>query len=417
MHLSKKTFTCFTIYILFTLIVNLQSREANTQFSVIDQNADKAPEYLKKSLPDLVNYLVRPAKNNIQKVRAIFRWISQNISYDMNAFFDQRLIEEKPEKVIKQGKAVCGGYSRLFKHMCDIAGIKNEIVTGWSKGYGEQLSGRPNHAWNAVKIKLRWYLLDVTWGSGYINSQGKYIKYFQDHYFLTDPKQMIYDHFPEDEYWQQLSKPLSRKQFKDLIFLRPAFFKTGLSLVDYKESTIEVTDTLIVSISAPLNTYISAQLIHKDQTLNDNYVFIQRLDDKYSIYVHFPEKNNYILRIFSKEGQLEKKYNWACDYNIHVLNRINDYPFTKQYATFFDLNCYIYQPLDFYLNSDKNQRFKIRVKNATEVALLMNNKVYPFKKAMDIYTLNMPLQPGPVHIIARTDMTNHYQFLLDYKVE
>ena len=86
--------------------------EASTNFYAIDRHADDAPEKLKNSAPALVDYLVRPAKNEQERVRAIFRWITQNIDYDADAFINQRIIADEPLHVLNRGKAVCGGYKK-----------------------------------------------------------------------------------------------------------------------------------------------------------------------------------------------------------------------------------------------------------------------------------------------------------------
>ncbi len=190
---------------------------AQYDFSEIDRHADNTPSRLKRSIPALVNYLAGPAKSDLEKVRAIFRWITQNINYDIEAYLDHRLIVDDPQRVIARSMAVCGGYSQLFNSMCSEAGIQSKLIAGWSKGYGERLTGRPNHAWNAVKINFRWYLLDATWGAGHINSEQRFIREFNNHYFLTDPEQLIYDHLPEDNSWQLIKNPISRKQFDNLV--------------------------------------------------------------------------------------------------------------------------------------------------------------------------------------------------------
>lgn len=408
----------FIIYSFLILVPALSSQQIKEDFTLIDKHADKAPAYLKRSIPALVNYLIKPAEDETQKVRAIFRWISQNITYDVDAYFDQRLIVEEPEKVIRRGRAVCGGYAQLFKRMCKEAGIQSEIIAGWSKGYIEQLSPKPNHAWNAVKINQQWHLLDVTWGSGYINDQQTYSKAFQGHYFLTEPNLLIYDHLPEDEKWQQLDQPISRKQFEDLILLRPDFFATGLSLVSHQESTINVTEELVIKIAAPITTYLNAELIKNNKVLPDNFVFSQRLNNAYLINVHFPDEGKYILRVYSKSGKEQKLYNWACDYNINVKQNVNSSPFVKQFSSFYDLNGYLYYPLDLYLNAGSNQAFKIEVNNALEVSLLVNeNRIIPFKKENNIYRTNITPESGPLRIMAKTDTTNTYQFLLEYQVK
>jgi Transglutaminase-like superfamily len=404
------------IVILF-LTTTLLSQNITNAFYAIDQHADKAPESLKKSIPLLVRYLVLPAKNDTEKVRAIFRWISQNVDYDAKAFFEGRQITDEPLQVIKRGKAVCSGYARLLQNMCREAGIECVIIPGWSKGYGQQLSESPNHAWNAVKINGTWYLLDVTWGSGYINEQRTFTKSFQEHYFFTDPELMIYDHLPEDNKWQRLASPVSRADFEQLILLRPDFFKTGLGLLSHKDAQIYVKDELMVKLTAPVNTFVNAELIHQDSVLADHFVFSQRMENEYHINVHFPDEGDYTLRIYSKEGNDQKIYQWACDYYIHVLKNKNSHPFSKQFSSFYDLESYLYYPLDLILSSKTNQSFKIQVKGALQVSMLFGeDKVIPLSKTGDIYSLNVIPASGPLRIMAKTDTTNQYQFLLEYQV-
>ena len=53
-----------------------------------------------------------------------------------------------------------------------------------------------SHAWNAVFVFGHWRLIDCTWGAG-VDAQG--YKEIEEHFFLTDPDEMIFTHFPHDE--------------------------------------------------------------------------------------------------------------------------------------------------------------------------------------------------------------------------
>lgn len=53
-----------------------------------------------------------------------------------------------------QKKALCEGYAKAFSYLCNLAGIENVIVTGYT--------GVP-HMWNMVKLNGNWYHVDVTW--------------------------------------------------------------------------------------------------------------------------------------------------------------------------------------------------------------------------------------------------------------
>ena len=56
-----------------------------------------------------------------------------------------------------------------------------------------------SHAWNAVFINGSWRLLDCTWGAGSYDLDGNFIREINEHFFLTDPDELIYSHFPYDE--------------------------------------------------------------------------------------------------------------------------------------------------------------------------------------------------------------------------
>ncbi|GBL99116.1 hypothetical protein AVEN_64112-1 [Araneus ventricosus] len=83
-------------------------------FEEIDKHATEAPESTKSSLRNLVNYLCAAAENDLFKVRAFFRWISNNITYDWK-YMDVKL---GADQVLVQGEGVCKDYCKLFGEMC-----------------------------------------------------------------------------------------------------------------------------------------------------------------------------------------------------------------------------------------------------------------------------------------------------------
>jgi len=95
----------------------------------------------------------------------------------------------------------------LFRY----AGLHCVSITGWAKGAtyqpGDIVTSEPaNHSWNAVYVDDSWFLLDCHWATRHDNSVD--IKYdYDDFYFLTDPTEMIFSHFPEDAAWQLLQSP------------------------------------------------------------------------------------------------------------------------------------------------------------------------------------------------------------------
>jgi len=55
--------------------------------------------------------------------------------------------------------------------------LKCQFILGYAKGFGYE-KGRgfkePDHAWLAVSIEEIWYLIDPTWGAGYINNNKEF---------------------------------------------------------------------------------------------------------------------------------------------------------------------------------------------------------------------------------------------------
>ncbi|MDD4093725.1 MAG: transglutaminase domain-containing protein, partial [Methanothrix sp.] len=221
----------------------------------IDAHALAAPASAEGSVKSLATYLIEPAANDREKARAIFRWICENIDYNVDVFFSGKAGSTNSTDVLKSRKSVCYGYSDLFLALAKEAGLEARRIKGYGKGYGYQpgtnFTGPSNHAWNAVRINGSWYLVDSTWGAGYVSGDGKYVRHFDDHFFMTPPSQFVFNHFPEEEQWQLLDEPLSKPEFEGLVYLEPDFFGLGLMLGEEKNGTIQAGGDVNVSIYAP----------------------------------------------------------------------------------------------------------------------------------------------------------------------
>ncbi len=95
-------------------------------------------------------------KSEIYKVKAIYKWITENVVYDYDA------LESGPDNpshkyagtvhsALFTHKAVCQGYATLLKTMLNEAGVDCLYITGGT------------HGWNMIRIDGIWYLADSTW--------------------------------------------------------------------------------------------------------------------------------------------------------------------------------------------------------------------------------------------------------------
>ena len=112
---------------------------------------EKEAEEIKTFLETTV---IKDEKDDYQKAKKIYEWITKNIKY---ATSQDQNIGLRPYDVFKYKVAVCGGYSNLYKAMLNLAGIPAILVTG------DTTAGA--HAWNLVYADGKWFFSDSTWGS------------------------------------------------------------------------------------------------------------------------------------------------------------------------------------------------------------------------------------------------------------
>ena len=187
-----------------------------TDYEAIDRAASLI-NYPGTSASQLAEVLSAYAKTDSEKARIIFAWITRNIAYDVPTFLSGQYKDVDPETVLKERKTVCSGYANLYQSLAKAMGLDAVVIDGYAKGYGYTFGKelKVNHAWNGVKINGAWYLLDATWGSGYVNGN-TFTPSLNPHYFATSPQKFIVNHLPESEHWQLLSNPMTQEQYGSL---------------------------------------------------------------------------------------------------------------------------------------------------------------------------------------------------------
>jgi len=374
----------------------------NYSYEEIDRHALNAPSSAEATVESLAAYLIEPAKNDREKARAIFRWITENIDYNVEVFFKGGTGATYSGDVLKSRKSVCYGYSDLFLSLAREAGLEAVRISGYGKGYGympgKNFSGPANHAWNAVKINGSWYLMDSTWGAGYVSGDGKYVRRFDDHFFMTPPNQFIFDHFPEDAQWQLLDKPVSKQEFESLVFLEAEFFNLGLKL-GQRNGTIGADKQINVSIYAPADVLMMAKLEYADgAAARDGYSFCQREGERYDIYAQFPRPGSYILKAYAKQKDDPGKYNSVLEYRINAASG-GGAGFPMAFDKFSETGAYLYGPLEGKLVAGSSYSFRIRVPGAQEVAVVCGDEwTHLAMRGGDLFEGNATAKKGDVGV-------------------
>ena len=144
----------------------------------------------------------------------------------------------------------------LFKTLAGHAGFEAEYVTGKVRDELGMFDG-DSHAWNAVRIEDRWFLLDATWNSSH---GGREPRPPSTDYLFTPPAVFGMDHFPRETEWQLRDEPLTRGEFIRQPILSPRFYTQHLTLVDPRRSHLDVQGSVQVQLTNPERRWMTASV-------------------------------------------------------------------------------------------------------------------------------------------------------------
>jgi hypothetical protein len=193
--------------------------------------AEKVFTTPKTALPGVVASLTKGIGDQFMKAKVLHDWICDNIAYDADMYFSGVITAQDYESVLKKKKAVCSGYTNLMNEMCRLAGVESIGINGYSKGFGYTAKIGPptDHAWNAVHIGGKWYLVDVTWDAGVMDRR-TFIKRYSTEWLFLDSRPFLYSHLPEEKAYQFYAPVLSADQFMREAYISGKFFQYGLAL-------------------------------------------------------------------------------------------------------------------------------------------------------------------------------------------
>ena len=113
--------------------------------------ADKRKAAFNKKVNTAVSLLKKKCsgKGAAKRAKIILDYIAAHCSYAFSAY------DQTAYGVFMKKKAVCAGYARSYKLLCDRLGVTCICVEGQINGEG--------HMVNFVKIGKKWYYVDPTW--------------------------------------------------------------------------------------------------------------------------------------------------------------------------------------------------------------------------------------------------------------
>lgn len=158
----------------------------------------------------LARHLADGFPANVDKARAIFRWIAEHIAYDPERAkapeptvrvgedgIAHPIGDQLPQEVLERRRGVCAGFAGLMKTMADAVRVPCKLIGGYGK---EQISAvdslEPTHAWNTLLVDGVWVPMDCTWAAGKVDAKGQFQRKFDPFWWLTPPERFVHTHFP-----------------------------------------------------------------------------------------------------------------------------------------------------------------------------------------------------------------------------
>ncbi|CAG0888528.1 unnamed protein product [Darwinula stevensoni] len=297
-------------------------------FHDIDQQAIAVAQEDQKTFTDLLRRLIGNCSSDVEKARAIFRWITVKNLNTME--FDDTAQTDTPMGLLRGIKHGTESYHVLFKRLCSYAGLHCVVIKGYSKSAGYQPGvrfedNRFRNSWNAVYVAGAWRFVQCNWGARHLvnakevpksGHRGKSdsLRYeYDDHYFLTDPKEFIYEFFPLQPEWQLLKRSITLQEFEELPFVRSLFFRYGLYFPEENTKAVMRTDsTGATTIRIGMPAHLQSSLIfhynlkfYENETDTYDGVSLKRfvmqsvVGNVVAFRVHAPSSGALLLDIFA----------------------------------------------------------------------------------------------------------------------
>ncbi len=306
--------------LIFTLVsFNLSAQTNGRDFTAVDAYVKSLGSLDSMTMGTINNVVSNKFTDKIDKARAIYYWIANNITYDIKSARNNSMTRNTPTEVLLSRKAVGIGFASLFQDMCSSADIRCLTVDGFVKHSTDQINEKGveiNHSWAVVQLGQSpetWFYVDPAWGSGYADAEMKtFTKSYTDAYFFTDKATFNLQHYPDNEAWKLGPAPKNKKDFFQLPIIRVAALEFDLKKYAPNEGNLKVKPGKAVNFSYTLTGNkeitkvelgIGEKKKYKVKEMNFSFS-----GGKLSFTYKFEEENSYPVTVFINGKELMTYY-------------------------------------------------------------------------------------------------------------
>lgn len=378
---------------------------------------DSSAENLRRSNPEsyvrrVAQEINKYAKNDFEKAKMAHDIVAITVAYDWAAFRSKNYPSQKGLDVLRRGTAVCDGYSQAYKAVCDAINLPCEKVSGYARGVSTSLANetasnvtKSNHAWNIVKIKGVWYLVDVTWDSDD----------YETNYLFAEPKSFLHTHFPTESRHQLLAKPLSASEFVALPNLRPNFFNAVASH-NMPKITRASSGEFQTQFNLASGYDISFTVKNSNGNLISNCDFVQKNGNTATAMFSFPSSGQYTVSVFQKRNGGES--NFCGEFLVNASSGSNVH-FAKTFSNYGEkANGTVLSPIRSPIQRGSTQTFSVYSNKNSVAVIIDGNWTYLSRNSKGIYTgmVSIPYGASVVKVSVGDKRGETHWSLAEYEV-
>ncbi len=384
----------------------------------VDSYALQAPAVAERNLDELAAYLKKGAQSSEDRTRIVYRWITDRIAYDTQAFFSGTFPDQSAEAVLARRTAVCAGYSNLFEALAKRVGLDVAVVGGQIRHDPQDPDDQERgHAWNAVKLQGRWYLLDSTWGSGVVDYKTRrFSRRFNPYYFLVPPEQLIFSHIPDDKSWQLLPQPKTTREIESLPRVTSYYFRYDIRPKEKRGDLVATGQGWKLRFRAAPGVRLSANLYAPGEVVQENATLVQSEGDEWVVDTVFPQRGEYKLLIWGSDDPRSDTLSYVMDYRVEA-RRPSLERFPTFSGAFLSHRARVESPRTQALSSGKKLSFSLFVPDADDVQVVCGKQWQPLQRQGQWFRGQLQVPPGQVDVSARFPGRDNYQMLLRYRAD
>jgi transglutaminase/protease-like cytokinesis protein 3 len=224
----------------------VQAQTNGKDFKAIDAYVKSLGSLEGMSMGTINNVLINKYTDKMEKARAIYYWIANNITFDVKLSKNNNALKNTPAEVLKTRRATAPGFASLFQDLCSSGDIRCLTVDGFVKHNTGQIGEKDievNHTWAVVQLGQspeEWYYVDAAFGSGYFSADMKeFTKYYSDAYFFTEKASFNQQHYPDNKAWKLGSGP-DKGDFFDLPVVKTAAMEMVITKCSPNDGKLKV---------------------------------------------------------------------------------------------------------------------------------------------------------------------------------